>query len=139
VSLTDKQAHLRDSKNGESRYVALNSVAADLLTKMHSQRSKSPWVFPARTSNSKTPHLQDVRKTFASICNRAGVKNLRLHDLRRSHASYLLKSGVDVVTIKELLGHKSLKSTQVYARVATSSLLKSSELAAVRIQEAMNQ
>lgn len=139
VSLTDKQAHLRDSKNGESRYVTLNSVAVDLLTKMHSQRSKSPWIFPARTSNSNTPHLQDVRKTFASICKQAGVRNLRLHDLRRSHASYLLKSGVDVVTIKELLGHKSLKSTQVYARVATSSLAKSSEFAAVKIQQAMTQ
>ena len=139
VSLTDKQAHLRDSKNGESRYVALNSVAVELLTKMRSQRSKSPWIFSARTSNSKTPHLQNVRKTFASICQQAGVKNLRLHDLRRSHASYLLKSGVDIVTIKELLGHKSLKSTQVYARVATSSLAESSEWAAVKIQEAMNQ
>jgi site-specific recombinase XerD len=50
-----------------------------------------------------------------------------------------LKSGVDVMTIKELLGHKSLKSTQVYARVATKSLAKSSELAAKKIQEAMNQ
>lgn len=138
VSLADKQAHLKDSKNGESRYVALNSVAVDLLTKMHSQRNKnSSWIFPARSTTSSVPHMQDVRKTFSAVCMEAGIKEFRLHDLRRSHASYLLKSGVDVVTIKELLGHKSLKSTQVYARVATSSLAESSEFAAAKIQEAL--
>ncbi len=140
VCLTERQAHLKDSKNGESRFVVLNSVAVDLLTKMHQERKwNSPWVFPARSAISAVPHLQSVRKTFDTVCKKAGVKGLRLHDLRRSHASYLLKSGVDVVTIKELLGHKSLKSTQVYARVATSSLAKSSEFAAVKMQEAMNQ
>ena len=133
VSLPDRQAHLKESKNGESRYIALNSVAVDLLTKMHKENTTS-WIFP---SNSASGHLQDVRKTFAAICQQANVKGLRLHDLRRSHAAHLLASGVDVVTIKELLGHKSLKSTQVYARVATASLAKSSELAAVKIRAAM--
>jgi len=140
VNLSERQAHLKDSKNGESRYIALNSVAIELLKRIKAERgNKSPWIFPSRTPSSKTPHMQDVRRTFADVCRRAGVKGLRLHDLRRSHASVLLKSGVDVVTIKELLGHKSLKSTQVYARVATSSLAKSSELAAEKIKEAMNQ
>ena len=137
ISLPDRQAYLRDPKNGESRYVALNSVAVDLLSKMHKARNKkSPWVFP---SWSTTGHLVDIRRTFFKICKQAEVSGLRIHDLRRSHAAHLLASGVDVVTIKELLGHKSLKSTQVYARVATSSLVKSSEMAAVKIREAMNQ
>ncbi len=138
VSLKDRHAHLKDSKNGDSRYLALNSVAIELLAKMKSQR-KSAYLFPARSNKSSTPHMQEVRKTFAAVCKEAGVKGLRLHDLRRSHASYLLKSGVDLVTIKELLGHKNIKSTQIYTRVATASLAKSSELAAVKIQEALNQ
>jgi integrase len=135
ISLPDRQAYLRDPKNGESRYATINSVAVDLLTKMHKTRDKnSPWVFP---SWSTTGHLVDIRRTFSKICKQAKVSGLRIHDLRRSHAAHLLSSGVDVVTIKELLGHKSLKSTQVYARVATSSLAKSSELAAVKIREAI--
>lgn len=138
ISLPDRQAYLKDPKNGESRYVALNSVAVDLLTTMHKER-KSPWVFPSRSASSKTPHLKDVRRTFDLVCSKAKVKGLRLHDLRRSHAAHLLASGVDVMTIKELLGHKSLKSTQIYARVATSSLAKSSEFAAEKMKEAMNQ
>jgi len=137
VSLSDKHIYLRDTKNGDSQYVALNSVSLDLLAEMYEGRDKmSEWVFP---SNSASGHLQDVRKTFASICKKANITGLRLHDLRRSMATHLLKDGVDIVTIKELLGHRSLKSTQVYARVATSSLAKSSELAAVKIQKAINQ
>lgn len=137
VSLPDKHLYLRDPKNGESRYVALNSASVDLLTEMHKNRDKtSEWVFP---SDSATGHLLDVRKTFSTICKRSAISGLRLHDLRRSMATHLLKDGVDIVTIKELLGHRSLKSTQVYARVATSSLAKSSELAAVKIQKALNQ
>ena len=138
ISLPDRQAYLKDPKNGESRYVALNSVAVDLLTTMRKER-KSPWVFPSRTASSKTPYLQSVPKTFNLVCSKAKVKGLRLHDLRRSHAAHLLASGVDVMTIKELLGHKSLKSTQIYARVATSSLARSSEFAAEKMKEAMNQ
>lgn len=137
VSLADKHIYLRETKNGDSQYVALNSVSVDLLTEMYKDRDKtSEWVFP---SNSASGHLQDVRKTFSTICKRAEISGLRLHDLRRSMATHLLKDGVDIVTIKELLGHRSLKSTQVYARVATSSLAKSSELAAVKIQKALNQ
>jgi integrase len=137
LSLPDKHVYIRDPKNGEARYVALNSAALRLLTEMAKSRDKSSdWVFPSRSAKG---HLLDVRKTFSTICKRATISGLRLHDLRRSHATHLLNSGVDVMTIKELLGHKSLKSTQVYARVATSSLAKSSELAAVKIQEAINQ
>ena len=137
VNLYDCQAYLPDPKNGESRYVALNSVAIELLTKMkEDHRGNSPWVFPAQST---TGHVVDIRKTFDRVCQLAKIKGLRIHDLRRSHASHLLNSGVDVMTIKELLGHRSLKSTQIYARVATSSLAKSSELAAEKIQRVINQ
>lgn len=140
VSLPDQQAYIRDPKNGESRYAALNSVAVELLAKMNSVRKEnSPWIFPARLSTSKKGHIQDVRKTFATVCKRANVTGLRLHDLRRSFASHLLSSGVDLISLQRLLGHKSLKSTTTYARVATSSLARSSEFAAIKIQKAMKQ
>lgn len=136
ISLGDQHLHIRDPKNGESRYMPLNSVAFNLLRKMEKDRDKSnPWVFP---SNSASGHLEDIRKTFATICRRAKVTGLRVHDLRRSHASHLLNAGVDTTIISKILGHKSLKSTQVYARVATSSLAKTSEIAARKIQEVMD-
>lgn len=137
VSLPDKHIYIRDPKNGESRYLPLNSVSIELFSRMKEERgNSSPWVFP---SDSKKGHLLDIRKTFSTICKRANVVGLRVHDLRRSMASCLLANDVDLISISRILGHKSLKSTQIYARVTTSSLAKSSELASVKIQEAMNQ
>jgi len=137
VNLSDATIHFRDTKNGESRYVAVNSVALEVLTEMHKKRRKScPWVFPSKKG--KTGHLVDIRHPFKVICKAAKIKNIKPHDLRRSHATQLLNSGVDVMIVKEILGHKSLKSTQVYARVTTSTMAKSSEIASVKIREAMN-
>lgn len=137
VNLADGTLYLQDPKNGESRFAPVNSVALDLLTKMQKKRRRAcPWLFPSKTA--KKGHLVDIRKAFKSVCTTAQLKNLRPHDLRRSHAVQLLNAGVDHLIIKDLLGHKSLKSTMVYARVATSSLAKSSEIAAEKIRGAMN-
>lgn len=137
INLSDGTLYLENPKNGESRYVTLNSVAIELLTRMHRKRRRScPWVFPSKTS--ANGHIVDLRRAFKSVCAAAKITNLRIHDLRRSHAVQLLNAGVDHFIIKEILGHKSLKSTQVYARVATSSMAKSSEVAADSIRRAMN-
>jgi site-specific recombinase XerD len=146
VSVSDKQVLIRDPKNGQSTYLALNTVAVELLQRIEGERGdKSPWVFPS--SNSSTGHLKSVRRTFETVCKEAGIEKssrdnpggLRQHDLRRGFASQLLGSGVDLVTISRLLNHKSLKSTTTYARVATSSLNKSSEVASEKIKEALSQ
>ncbi|MGB8953326.1 MAG: tyrosine-type recombinase/integrase [Candidatus Aminicenantales bacterium] len=45
-------------------------------------------------------------------CRRAGIKGLRFHDLRLTFASRLVERGTDIITIKELLEHSSVKVTE---------------------------
>jgi len=45
---------------------------------------------------------------------RANIKNLRFHDLRHAFATRLVESGVDLITVKELLGHSTVKITERY-------------------------
>ncbi|GAB3279685.1 site-specific integrase [Actinocorallia lasiicapitis] len=59
-----------------------------------------------------------VHRLFGELCAIAGVRRVRFHDLRHSCATLLLEQGVDLVTIKELLGHSQIHVTaNVYAHV----------------------
>ena len=106
--------------------MAINQVAHDLLTKMFQTRQRGvDWVFP---SHSKSGHLEDVRRTFKTILEKAEITDFRLHDLRRTAASYMINSGASLQEVKEVLGHSDLRSTQVYARLSTRSMAKASDI-----------
>jgi len=74
----------------------------------------SPFVF---TNRSGEP-FKDIRTQFSTVLRRAGVKRIRFHDLRHTFASQLVMSGVDLNTVRELLGHADLKTTLIYAHLS---------------------
>jgi integrase len=60
----------------------------------------------------------NVNRDFKALLERAGLRKLRFHDLRHSCASLLLDNGVDLIVIKELLGHAHISITaDTYAHV----------------------
>ncbi len=52
-----------------------------------------------------------VKRSFATVIDNAELKDFRFHDLRHTFASQLVMAGVDLTTVKELLGHKDIKMT----------------------------
>ena len=57
----------------------------------------------------------DLKNGFALGCKKAGISGVTWHTLRHTFASRLVGSGVDIVTVKELLGHSSISVTMRYA------------------------
>ncbi len=60
----------------------------------------------------------NLTRTFLTLLRKAGLRRIRFHDLRHSTATLLLEQGVELVVIKELLGHAHIGVTAtVYAHV----------------------
>ena len=71
-------------------------------------------------TDSKGNRFMEIKRSFKSALRKSGIKDFRFHDLRHTFASQLVMAGVDITTIKELLGHKTLTMTLRYAHLAPS-------------------
>ena len=76
--------------------------------------AKSGYVFPAEDGG----RLDNINKSWKSLVEDAGIDEFRFHDLRHTFASWLVMRGVDLNTVRDLLGHADLKMTLRYAHLA---------------------
>ncbi len=114
---------LSDTKNGERREIPINLTMRETLQRLV-RRIDSPYVFV----DGEGKRFGDVKKSFKSALRRAGIKDFTFHDLRHTFASHMVMAGVDLTTIKELLGHKSIAMTLRYSHLAPSHKRKAMEL-----------
>ncbi len=108
---------LLETKNGESRNVPLISEALELLS-IRRTSTDSKWVFPSSGDLvSASGHLEEPKKAWKRILDRAGIEDLRMHDLRRTLGSWMTSTGANLQVVGKALGHKSMASTEIYARL----------------------
>ena len=104
------------AKSKQTRYLPLNSDAVTALRAWQSHAGDlSGYVFPGRAAGER---LDDVKKGWAPVVKAAQLVNFTFHDLRHTFASKLVMAGVDLNTVRELLGHADLKMTLRYAHLA---------------------
>ena len=108
------------TKNGDRRETPINDTLRRTLQGI-TRRLDVPYVF----YDSKTgQRYQSVKKSFATACRKAKIINFTFHDLRHCFASFLIMAGIDLTTVKELLGHKDIKMTLRYAHLAPAHKVK---------------
>jgi integrase len=101
------------AKSGRVRHVPLNAEALAVLTRWKSQGSGSGPVFPGGSGKG----LTHTKRSWEGLLERAELSDFRFHDLRHHFASRLAMSGVDLYTVKELLGHSDFGLTSRYAHL----------------------
>ena len=121
-------------KGNVERQVILGSFAKKAL-KIYLKnitKNNNIFLFPNERKNSKTGHIS-VRKTFNDIKKllmlATGNDALSPHSIRHSTATHLLENGTDLMSVKEIMGHSSLKSTQIYTHVQKDHMRKVYNLA----------
>jgi integrase len=111
VDLEKKLVRLEHTKSGKIRFIPISPELHSLLSELKASTLSSPYVFV----NGKTGTLfRDIKRSFQTACKRAGINSLRFHDLRHTFASRLVERGVDIITVKELLGHSTIRMTERY-------------------------
>jgi len=104
------------TKNNEQRIIPMNNTVRGILAKLR-EDSTTEEVFDTR----------GLREDFSRALKCAKIFECRFHNLRHTFASQLVMSGVDLVTVKELLGHKSIKMTMRYAYLSQDHKMKAGE------------
>jgi len=120
--------HLSDTKNGEKREVPMNEVTQMTIIGVL-KHSDSQYIF----CNKDGQPYGDIKKSFLTAVNKSGIVNFHFHDLRHTFASQLVMSGVDLNTVRELLGHKSLEMTLRYSHLSPDHKKRAVDLLGQRI------
>ncbi|MCB1777865.1 MAG: site-specific integrase [Candidatus Competibacteraceae bacterium] len=102
------------NKTIEARYIPLNQEAHAVLTTWIQQRQPVVWIFPGQQG----ARLDNISSSWERVRRTAALVDFRWHDLRHTFASKLVMAGVDLNTVRELLGHTSLDMTLRYAHLA---------------------
>lgn len=122
-SLDMEERTVRIRGKGEKDRIVLFDQSTKLLMEEYLKKrsNNSEYLFINRSGNHLTPrYVQMMIKDYARI---AGIKKkVTPHILRHSFATHLLKNGVDIRAIQQLLGHSNLSTTQIYTSVDMQTL-----------------
>lgn len=117
--------YLSMTKNGSDRYVTLNSTALQVLKRLQERHKKLGLPSDSTLFHSKRDGLiKNPRKWFATALEQTGIKEVTWHTLRHTFASRLVMAGVDLKTVQELMGHKTIATTARYAHLAPTHKLR---------------
>lgn len=121
IQRSSMRIHVSKTKNRSDRYTLLSQRALDILTEYWYEYDRPmDWLFSAK---------QDpLRPCKTAVLNRQVLEHriklnlnskLNCHSFRHAFATHLYESGTDLLTLKELLGHKSINSTVINVHLAS--------------------
>lgn len=122
VDFVNRKISIRDPKGVFNRFAQMNNLVYEMLHKRYINQLSDEYVFTKRGGGK----INEVSDQFQRIVNRLGLNEnitdqrnkVVFHTLRHTFASWLAMGGIDIFTIKELMGHSDIKMTQRYMHLA---------------------
>lgn len=123
IDLENRYINLLKTKNNKVRKIPMGNELFRIFKELNEHKScEYVFVNPSTEVNYKY-----IGKAFRRICKLAKVKNMTFHALRHTAATRMVAAGIDLVVVKEILGHSDLKTTQRYAHPVPERKLKAIE------------
>ncbi len=142
IDYTEGVVRIR-GKGRKERFGSLGKFAIRALHEYTQQRTRSPKQPEGRKGPTFVNRFGDrlttrsIGRMLEKYIREAGLDTRTSpHTLRHSFATHLLNAGADIRSVQELLGHKSLVTTQIYTHVSTANLLEVYNRAHPRAREA---
>lgn len=124
IDFERKTIHIRQSKYKKDRVVPLSNAMAIGLRIYLAAENPHIWLFNGKEANGQYS-VRGLSWVFRENLKKTTItKEVNLHALRHSYATHLLEQGVNIVTLKELLGHADITTTMIYLHVAQCPLIK---------------
>jgi len=116
--------HIRQSKYKKDRIVPLSNVMAKGLKKYILVEHPHIWLFNGKEPDGRYS-VRGISWVMRETLKKTSIaKDVNLHSLRHAYATHLLEEGLNIVTLKELLGHAEITTTMIYLHVAQCPLIK---------------
>ena len=103
----------KGKKNREIPLDVLDDRVKPILMRLCANKRADEYVFV--NPDTKKPYT-DIKRSFATACRKAEVRDLEWHDLRATFCTRLALAGHDAFTIKTIMGHRDMKTTERYIR-----------------------
>jgi integrase/recombinase XerD len=117
-----KLIFIRRGKGNKDRIVPLSEKLYDNLRWYISIYKPEEYLFEGIHGSHYS--ARSVQQVLKKALVKAGIrKNASVHSLRHSYATHMLESGTDLRLVQEILGHRSIKTTEIYTHISTKNIL----------------
>ena len=114
IDLTNQTIHVPPFEDTRERTIPLNVPAADGVRKYLEVRPKTPNHALFITKTGRPLLIRNIRAAIDRYFRIAGIKEAKVNDLRHTWVAHQLQSGVSLLTVSKLAGHKRLSTTERY-------------------------
>ncbi len=117
-----QQLFIRGGKGRKDRIVRIPPKMIEALRDYYKEYRPKFWLFEGQKSGEKYSE-RSIQLVMKQALERAGLRtDASLHWLRHSFATHTLENGVDITYIKEMLGHSSIRTTEIYTHVSNEKM-----------------